>query len=591
MRNKKLVRIQLLLLIAVIGLILWRGKTGLRGTEGVIVFEGMSSGELYRAGLQVDQATSAIISVVAAYENNGDMAALATYGWILESESRNLIWSTDQAKLIRDGVLGETVDTIHIAPGSYEVFYTTLGPTENSIEDAPFLGLTPYWTNYESSWSMSIRELETGTNSGTLIRTSENRSKKMVYEKEFWTTGPVSSRGTNPFWFRILRRVKMNVYAVGQMCSPNCDYGWIEDARSGEKVWVMEWENTVPAGGAKTNRMFNGVLDLSPGVYRAVYRSYGSHSVSNWNANPPYNPDGWGITLFGVNEADAEEFDPWVDSEPFILLTEIGNSKHEMIQFAVSDTINVLISALGEITTRGALWDYGWLEDNDSGELLWEMSRENSLPAGGDRTNRVETAFLDLAPGEYTIHYRTDAGHAFGHWSLTKPSNPNRWGVALFAIDHPTEMGGLRILHSTREPDMPYDAAVEDPRGASNLGEALVLLERVGNDADLYDTFVLDSDQEVYIVAQGEISTGGRWDYGWIESSSSGERIWELTLRNTTSAGGADRNRRFEGWVSLKAGSFTARFRSDLSHAYDDFGDEAPEKADEWGMRIFRRSH
>ncbi|GMQ83099.1 MAG: hypothetical protein BMS9Abin05_2577 [Rhodothermia bacterium] len=590
MWNKRLVRFQLLLLFAVVVLVVWQGKSGSGSPDGVIVFDDMSTGKLYRTGLQVDRETEAVISIVAAFENDSDSAPLATYGWILESESRDLIWSTDPASLIRDGVLGAAIDTIRMVPGSYEVFYTTLGPTENSIDDAPFLGLTPYWTNRESSWNMSIREVDPGSNSRMLIRTSESRLKKMVFEKEFWTTGPVSERGTHPFLFRILQPVKLNVYAVGEMCSPDCDYGWIEDARSGEKVWRMEWENTVPAGGAESNRMFYGALDLSPGVYRAVYRSYGSHSVSNWQANPPYNPDGWGMTLYGVSEDDIVEFDPWISSEPFVLLTEVGNNEHEMVQFTVTDSISVLVSALGEITARGALYDYGWVEDNASGVTLWKMSRENSLYAGGDNTNRIETAFLDLGPGEYTVHFKTDGGHAYNNWSLSKPSFPNRWGVALFDVDYPAGADRVSVFHSTRDSDKVDASDIGAETGPIELGELLVRLERVGNDADLFDSFKLDSDQEVYIVAQGEITTGGRWDYGWIESNNSGERIWELTLRNSTSAGGADRNRRFDGWISLEKGSYTARFTSDLSHAYADFGDEAPDNAEEWGIRIFSSS-
>ena len=590
MRNKRLIRFQLLLLIGVVGLVVWRGGADSGDLDGVVVFEGMSAGKLYRTGLRVDQATEAVISIVAAFETDSDSAPLATYGWILESETRDLVWSTDPAQLKRDGILGVGTDTIHIIPGSYEVFYTTLGPTENSIHDAPFLGLTPYWTNHTSSLNMSISEVETGSNSRILIQTSESRSRKMAYDREFWTTGPVIARGTHPFLFRILNPVKLNVYAVGEMCSPDCDFGWIEDARSGEKVWLMEWENTIPAGGAENNRKFTGALDLSPGVYRAVYRSYGSHSVSNWHANPPYNPDGWGMTLWGVSEADVIEFEPWANSEPFVLLTEVRNNMHEMVQFAVSDSINVLISALGEITPRGALYDYGWVEDNASGVILWKMSRENSSYAGGDKTNRIETAFLELGPGDYTVHFKTDGGHAYNNWSLSKPTLPNRWGIALFNVDYPAGTDRVSVFRSTRKSDEVNERDEVAETGPTELGELLVKLEHVGNDSDLFYSFETDSDQDVYIVAQGEITTSGRWDYGWIESNSSGERIWELTLRNSTSAGGADRNRRFEGWISLEKGSYTARYTSDLSHAYADFGDEAPDVAEDWGIRIFVRS-
>ncbi len=67
-----------------------------------------------------------------------------------------------------------------------------------------------------------------------------------------------------------------------------------------------------------------------------------------------------------------------------------------------------------------------------------------------------------------------------------------------------------------------------------------------------------------------------------------GERIWEMTAKNTVHAGGRKDNRLFEGLVHLPAGRFIARYVTDFSHAYGDFGDLGPEDESLWGMRIIR---
>jgi len=75
------------------------------------------------------------------------------------------------------------------------------------------------------------------------------------------------------------------------------DYGWIEDA-GGQTVWKMKYDETDPAGGSEKNRVFDGVISLPAGNYVLRYRSDGSHSYNDWNADPPDDPESWGISVF-----------------------------------------------------------------------------------------------------------------------------------------------------------------------------------------------------------------------------------------------------------------------------------------------------
>ena len=75
------------------------------------------------------------------------------------------------------------------------------------------------------------------------------------------------------------------------------DYGSIED-EAGRTVWRMKYDDTDAAGGTDKNRMFDGVITLPAGSYVLRYRSDGSHSYGDWNANPPDDPESWGIAVF-----------------------------------------------------------------------------------------------------------------------------------------------------------------------------------------------------------------------------------------------------------------------------------------------------
>lgn len=80
------------------------------------------------------------------------------------------------------------------------------------------------------------------------------------------------------------------------------DYAWIEAAPTGRVVWEMTYGVTEHAGGAKKNRVFDDTLRLEAGEYVVHYESDGAHSAERWNASPPSDPTGWGVTIRMVEE-------------------------------------------------------------------------------------------------------------------------------------------------------------------------------------------------------------------------------------------------------------------------------------------------
>jgi hypothetical protein len=95
------------------------------------------------------------------------------------------------------------------------------------------------------------------------------------------------------------RETAVRIYALGEGTSGEMhDYGWIEDARTGRTVWELTYRMTEHGGGAQKNRRFDGVIKLPAGEYVLRYRTDGSHSFGSWNADPPEDPEAWGISVY-----------------------------------------------------------------------------------------------------------------------------------------------------------------------------------------------------------------------------------------------------------------------------------------------------
>jgi len=106
--------------------------------------------------------------------------------------------------------------------------------------------------------------------------------------------------------FRLDKTTRVRIYAVGEGQNREMvDYGWIEDARSGNVVWEMTYGMTFHAGGGRKNRMVNMTFLLDKGEYVLRYRSDDSHSFNAWNVDPPDDPAYWGITVFREDVANG----------------------------------------------------------------------------------------------------------------------------------------------------------------------------------------------------------------------------------------------------------------------------------------------
>ena len=100
---------------------------------------------------------------------------------------------------------------------------------------------------------------------------------------------------------RILR-----LYAIGEGVRAGMyDLGGIENAQTGQLVWVMHHLSTVHAGGAVENRMVDRLLPLSSGTYRLHYKTDHAPSFKSWNDSTP-DHNWWGIRLYDETAMHTE---------------------------------------------------------------------------------------------------------------------------------------------------------------------------------------------------------------------------------------------------------------------------------------------
>jgi hypothetical protein len=114
-------------------------------------------------------------------------------------------------------------------------------------------------------------------------------------------------------------------------------------------------------------------------------------------------------------------------------------------------------------------------------------------------------------------------------------------------------------------------------------------MTRIGDNESVSQAFKLDKDMSLRIFCIGEYSEWASQfaDYGWIENASTGKTIWELTFRNTEHAGGAQKNRMYDGPLDLPRGTYIAHYISDDSHSFGHWNDSAPYEPEAWGLAIY----
>jgi len=391
----------------------------------------LGDGEVIREGFSLSERTSFAIYALGEGVKKSDFT---DYGWIVDRWTRKRVWEMKPSNVAHAGGAAKNVryrQRLTLDAGEYVLYYIT----DDSHSAADWNDQPPY---DPLNWGV------------TLSATSEQGRRTfrpLPYREIDNVIVSLTGVGDDEYrseGFTLKRDTRVRIYAIGERGhsrSKMADYGTILDARTRKKVWTMDADDTQHAGGASKNRYFDGVIRLRAGSYIAAYSSDDSHSSDEWNAERPFDAENYGITVMGAER----DFDPAVvarfveerDRNVLAQLVRVRDNVNLRERFTLDRTTRVRVYALGEGVNR-QMYDYGWIEDAETGAVVWEMTYAMTFHAGGGRKNRTVNTTVILERGDYTLRYRSDATHSYGRWNVQAPEDPEYWGITLYR-DEPME--------------------------------------------------------------------------------------------------------------------------------------------------------
>ncbi len=516
---------------------------------------------------------------------------LLSYGWILNADSREVVWKLSLDSLTKVPSLYETYEysnKINLVPGRYYFIFIKKHWYDFYIKNFKDLGLIfdrllkgkLGKREVDNYWKFTITFPEKN------IKVLKNQS--YFADKYCFICFPeIHNNEFKTVSFKILRKpknepVSFEIYAQGEGDKSEhvmYDYGWISN-EDNVKIWEFNTENSVYGGGSKKNLKYRGNISLNKGVYKLVWISDDSHCINDWNKTPPYDPLFWGVTLKFKKLSDTNYvklININKNIKDKLSLTKVRNNALVSKKFALTKPTLVHIIAIGEAGHFKDMVDYGWIIDNDTHKKVWEFTYDISFPAGGSIKNRRFEGDILLKPGSYTVYYVTDDSHAFRHWNAPPPANPDMYGITLYFIDSKPELSNNNIHYSKEKKE-------EDINYKEN--QVIVNFTPARNDELLQKKFVLNKITKIAISAIGEGDEDDMYDYGWIVDLKTGKIVWKMLYENTTWAGGARKNRLCKQELILEPGEYRAYYVTDDSHAFGSWNEKPPSVPEEYGMII-----
>lgn len=381
-------------------------------------------------------------------------------------------------------------------------------------------------------------------------------------------------------------------------------YGWIMNADTRRTIWQMDRDNTEKA---KNDRSFKGDIFLRKGRYEVYFTAYafvsqtlfskisvnvdrrdksilGGDRKKRWFV--PWVEDllgkdidkewreraaRWGISLTNSSGKRVSIFPPAEESRLTLLrMVGIGENEHRTQRFVLDQPASIRVYALGEMVTPGDPVDYAWILDAKTRRRFWEMRRGRAEYAGGGEKNFKVDQTLSFPAGDYVLYYNSDGSHSFLDWNAAPPEDPLNYGVSLIATD-PKTKDHFKLSNVNMEE------------------HALIQLIRVGDDETRSSTFTLKKETRlrVYAIGEKQPSTREMADVGWIVNAKTREKVWSMDVDRTEHAGGGEKNRMIDEVITLPKGTYTVFFRTDDSHAYDDWNTSPPVDPEHWGITIY----
>lgn len=547
----------------------------------VVDLRDLNTDALYTRSFSVSESTPVYIDAIGAMRKSKqkrDWYPMVAYAWILNAGTREVIWSMNPDNVSRmwDSPNVEFKGALTLKSGDYEVYYSTIGQriVKISRSDGQWEGFVKNFIKvfiddedfyeFRDEWRLRIISKDEHQSRFTTKQSSEGKSAVVsltgARDSDYLEKG-----------FTLEKPMELRVYCNGEGAD-GCmyDFGWITDDKTAQRVWEMTYDITRHGGGAYKNRVADSRIKLPPGNYIAAYITDNTHSSNEWNMQPPFDPTRWGLTITLTDES----LRPYVhdykkaQKQEILAIIRMGDQQYRAETFELKQPVELFISALGE-GRQNAMYDYGWITNEATGERVWEMRYEKTRSAGGSPKNRLCEEAIRLPAGRYKAHYTTDGSHSYEDWNEDPPFQPARWGITISLMNN-------------------SDAKHVGKYNEDEDETILARITRVREDAYITKEFTLKKNTKVRVICLGEGKGRRMYDYGWIKNTGSRQIVWEMTYNASEHAGGGRKNRIFDGTILLEAGTYEVTYVSDDSHNFGDWNTDPPAQPDMWGITVKR---
>lgn len=223
-----------------------------------------------------------------------------------------------------------------------------------------------------------------------------------------------------------------------------------------------------------------------------------------------------------------------------------------------------------------------WILAAPSREVVWRPGEVETLERS--RFLHRWRQRVELAAGSYELYFASWSG-AGNRGSTAEPTVFESLVRDVVGFSTPTAV--LADLEVTVRGEGRAISADELLRRRHAAAAGTVLQIRGVGDGALEERgFVLRAPATVEVYAVGELSEGGRSDWGWLVDADSRRLLWEMSWEGTQPGGGWDRNRTARLRLELPAGRYAAGFQTDDGHSPDGWTAAPPFDPESWGLRV-----
>lgn len=231
---------------------------------------------------------------------------------------------------------------------------------------------------------------------------------------------------------------------------------------------------------------------------------------------------------------------------------------------------------------------YAWILDGATREPVWVMLGGDTDRYERSRTLRETQEEIDLEPGRYELYFFSGYG-----WLANLKDEGRRYDrssrddrrMSRQAEEIEEELEDCFVTLSSDEIGA---SAVRTFDVTGELPDALVRMNRMGDGELRRSGFALSQDSSVRVYALTEYVLGddNAADFGWIVDADSGERVFDMSDRRGSRAGGGRKNRLIDRDVRLDAGRYILYYGTDDSHSYEQFNVNPPHDPMNWGVTL-----